>query len=237
MGCVNHVIYSLRVRTAPEHAIRRLRAWLKGGKRLKLQCIDIVEQGSRAMAIDLNDSEQQRDFTPVPPGIYRLAIKLKPGGGGAGNWLRRSKNLHLQMLEMELSIIGGEHAGRKLWEFAIVAFDDSPDIERAQAERYRTAVQLGRSKLRAILESAREIEPSDTSERAQKARCIDDYGELNRLAFFAWVDVRRGDNGYRDRNALGFIVTPGSVEWANRPSSPPQRGAGPPAILDDGIPF
>jgi hypothetical protein len=229
-------IYAVKVRTAAsDDAIHRLRRWLKIGRQLGLHCIDAHEQqGSAEMAIDFNDADAQREFTPFPPGNYRLQIKLKPSGGG---WLRRSKSLYLQMLEMELTVIGGEHAGRKLWEFATVSFDESPDLEQAQAERYRTTLKFGREKVRAILESAREIESKDTSAAACAGRSISDYGELNGLAFFAWVDVKRGNNGYRDKNALGFVITPGSPEWANRPSAQQQRLPTASTDFNDDIPF
>src|SRR5262249_9462625 len=77
-----------------------------------------------------------------------------------------------EMLDLELTVVGGEHSGRKVRDLITVGFDDSesndPDImpvDPDQAERYRTAVRIGRSKLRAILESAHAINPNDHSDQ------------------------------------------------------------------------
>ena len=41
--------------------------------------------------------------------------------------------------------------------------------DQAQVERYKTAVRIGRSKLRKIVESARQIDSDDSSEQAQQS--------------------------------------------------------------------
>jgi hypothetical protein len=192
------------------------------------------------MTIDLNDADPQRDQTLIDPGVYQLRIKVRPGGHGPGNVLRLSKSGHLQMLDLELVVVGGEHDGRKLYENIIVSFDDSgqndivPSLDPDQVRRYRTAVRIGLSKARAILESAHAIEPNDESESAKKRRRIEDFLEFDNLRFWAQVEIKAGGNGYGDRNFIDFVITPDLPDYpkqASRQVVPLARE------MDDEIPF
>src|SRR5262249_4671896 len=148
-----------------------------------------------------------------------------------------------EMLDLELTVVGGEHSGRKVRDLITVGFDDSesndPDImpvDPDQAERYRTAVRIGRSKLRAILESAHAINPNDHSDQANEKRRIKSWLDFDGLEFWAWLDIRKGTDGYRDRNEITFVITPNSPEWP--PQAAKQRHVMPLAKeLDDEVNF
>ena len=60
--------------------------------------------------LDLNEAERQTGET-IPSGVYRLRAKLKPRGAGDEGLLRAAKNGPTVMLELELRVEGGEHAG------------------------------------------------------------------------------------------------------------------------------
>src|SRR5262249_33814813 len=107
-----------------------------------------------------------------------------------------------------------------------------------QAENYKTAVRMGRSKLRALLESAFKIAPDDHSEEANAKRRVkdNDFLNLNGLFIFARVDVRKGSNGYKDSNTIDYIIVPGMPEWPIKPAQ--GKGVVSRATeFDDQIPF
>lgn len=223
-------------------AIKSLRAALKSlSRNYGMECLQITQRptiGDPNM-IDLNDAKPQRDFELATPGIYLLRAKLKPGGAGEGGALRLSKNGCLEMIELECAIVGGEYAGQKVWDYISVnslADDASLAISQEQIDKYKTAVDIGRTKLRALIESAREIDPKDDSAEAKKKRKLADYFDLDGLTFWVWLDIQQGKDGYRDKTVIDFIITPGSVEWNHRPV-----GRATTALrsgeMDDQIPF
>jgi hypothetical protein len=172
---------------------------------------------------DFNDADTQRDNSPVPAGIYRLKAKVN---AGAMDVLTLAKSLRTKHLELELTIVEpADFAKRKIWDRITCEFVEDADadaeapITSEQAERFRTAVRIGRSKIRAMLESARNIDPTDNSDAAQARRCIDDYLELDGLVFWAEVEIRKGANGYRDSNIVWRIVVPGDDDYPKAASS------------------
>jgi hypothetical protein len=188
------------------------------------------------MLYDLNKADRQREMKPVPPGVYRLATKLRPGGIGTEGLLRLAKNLRTEMLDLELTVVGGEYDGRKLWDLITLEADDSnhpdlPSLDREQARKYKTAVDMGRAKLRAILESANEISPDDDGEQAQRIRRPASLRVLDGLEFIAKISIKQGEGKYSDRNTVVYIVTNDMDEWPQTPK-PPIREQ-----LDDDIPF
>ena len=64
------------------------------------------------MTYDLNDADQQGGST-IPAELYWLTAKVKPGGAGDDDNLRRSKNGALEMLELELTVVGGPYVGAR----------------------------------------------------------------------------------------------------------------------------
>jgi hypothetical protein len=166
---------------------------------------------------NLNSADRQREQTLIPAGVYRLRTKVRPGNAGPGSVLRLAKNGRTLMLDLELTVVGGESAGAKLWDLITVAaeppeFEDANAAEREQTER-QTAVRIGRAKLRAILESAYAIDPDDDSEAAQEKRRFEDFLEFDALEFWAQVEIKNGTNGYKDKNVLYFVVTPNLPDW------------------------
>lgn len=153
--------------------------------------------------LDLNEAEPQREFTIVPPGVYRLRAKVKPGGMGEDGALRLAKNMRTSMLELEHTIIGGEHEkiqgfiNQKVWDRITVSFDDRdydhpdvPALTQKQIENYRTSVRIGLSKLRMLLESAYAIDPTDQSEAAKSKAAHQKLFRFRRLGVLG-VDRRQ----------------------------------------------
>jgi hypothetical protein len=175
------------------------------------------------MAVDLNDTETQRGRSLIPPGVYELEITVKRGGAGDDGWLRLAKNQRSLMLELECKVVDGEYAGKKVWDLITVEFDETDaihlsPIESSKLENYRTSVRMGRSRLRAIIDSAYGLEPNDDSEAVKEKRKLASYGDLHGLMFFAQVEERPGRDGYGPRNYIDFIITPDLPDWPQQPA-------------------
>ena len=67
-------------------------------------------------------------------------------------------------------------------------------------------------RLRAILESARGIKPTDVSEAAKKAR-VAEYADFDGIRFMAKIGVEPARGDYKAKNILGEVITPDRKEW------------------------
>jgi hypothetical protein len=101
-------------------------------------------------------------------------------------------------------VIEGDYARRKFWSLMLV---------EGETEGQKQAADISRKCLRAILESAGGIDPVDESEQAISARSVNGYADLDGLRFWAVVGVKKGKNGYKDKNVLSGGVTPDRKGW------------------------
>jgi hypothetical protein len=197
------------------------------------------------MALDLSDAGPQTSRDPIPAGVYRLRAKLKIGTAGTDFVLHPSKNSPLLGVSLECTVIGGEHAGRKIFDWISAELDEdgmpavvAPD----KLENWKTAVRMGRKRLAAIVDSAIALDPNDRSDAAQaRRRQFDNYDKLDGVVFYAQVEVRPARNNYKASNEIYFIVTPDLPDYpkqasdtSNLPATPKQDLGD---ELDDSIPF
>jgi len=195
------------------------------------------------MGINLNDVEPQRDRELVPSGVYCLKIAVKPGGAGEDRCLRLAKNLRSLMLELRYNVVGGDYAGKQIQDFITVDFDetddpDLPPIELDKLENYHTSVRMGRTKLRAIIDSAYGLDPKDDSDAAYRTRDIKNYNVLNGLKFYAQVEEKPGRDGYGPRNYIDFVITPDLPDYPKQPTKAVATLKRTPSQdLDDEVPF
>jgi hypothetical protein len=153
---------------------------------------------------NLNTAEEQRSLDVIPTGtICALQLTIRSGGAGDG-WLKTAKNGIAEGLDCEFIVVDGPFANRKLWQFLIL---------KGNTPGHAQAGKISRSKLRAILESARGIRPDDNSEAAQKARQVSNWGDLNNLRFVARLGVEPPSNGYAAKNSITEVFTPERHAW------------------------
>jgi hypothetical protein len=152
---------------------------------------------------DFNQARPQRDVIPAGT-IATLQLKIRPGGAGEGGCLRRSKSGDSEALDCEFVVTGGPYAKRKFWTLLTVS---------GTTEGHAKAAEITRSRLRAILESARGVSPDDTSEPAKQARQIGSYGDLNGLQFIGRIGVEPAGEKYPAKNVLLEALTPDRRDW------------------------
>jgi hypothetical protein len=181
-----------------EHKTRRQALWRRLDTMTKHQpAIETKKEEETGMPkYNLNNAEKQITGL-LPPGVYRGQLKIKSGNVGEGGFLTLAKNFRTCHINIEYTVVfPEEHGDRRLYDLITLEVDDSedetgllPSVEPEQMSKYRTAVRIGLSKLRALIESAYGIAPDDGSEHAQKLRDAD-IAELDGLVPTMKVDIR-----------------------------------------------
>jgi hypothetical protein len=155
--------------------------------------------------MDFNNEGPQRSFDPIPADtILEVNLRIRPGGFGEGGWFKRSKSGDSAALDCELTVIAGEHRGRKIFDLMTL---------EGTTEGHAQAAEISRRKLRAILESVRGVHPGDSSEAAAKARRLDSWADLDNVRFVVKVGVEAAKNGFAAKNFIKVVVTPEQQAW------------------------
>lgn len=153
--------------------------------------------------MNFNDAEEQSSGDLIPHKTpVKVHMKIRAGGHNdpTEGWTGGYAKLHetgAVSLDCEFTVIGGKYNKRKVWSLVGLHSPKGPKW-----------AGMGRSFIRAALESARGIAPSDNSERAQSARQIRELGELDGLEFCAFVEVQKADEGstYSDKNVIQTVI-------------------------------
>ena len=159
---------------------------------------------------DFNDAEaQQSGFNLIPKGaLVPVLMTLKPGGhydasqGWTDGYPTQSSKTGAVYLAAEFVITGGEYAKRKMWSNIGLYSPKGP-----------TWTQMGRTFVRAALNSARNVLPQDNSPQAAAARRIQGFVDLDGLEVVVRVDIEKDDRG-EDRNVVKMAVEPDHPDYA-----------------------
>ncbi len=159
---------------------------------------------------DYNDAEaQQGAFDLIPKGtLVRVCMTIKPGGyddpsqGWTGGYATESFDTGSVYLACEFVVQEGAFAKRKMWSNIGLHSKKGP-----------TWQAMGRSMIRAILNSARNVHPQDNGPQAASARRIQGFSELDGIEFLARVDVEKDAKG-EDRNVVKLAVEPDHKDYA-----------------------
>ncbi len=163
-------------------------------------------------------------FDLVPANtVARVILTIRPGSEGEGGWLTQSKSSDAQYLNCEFTITKGEYAKRKFWGNLTVSGG------KVNEEGQSLAGNITRATLRAILESARNIDPKDESAEAKRKRLVSGYGDFNEMEFVAKIGIEPARDQYQAKNKLLSVVTPDKPESSGTPSQPAGNSAPKPA--------
>ncbi len=178
---------------------------------------------------DFNDAEQQQSFDLIPKGtVVKVRMTLKPGGyddpsqGWVGGYATQSFDTGSIFLAAEFVVLEGEFAKRKLWSSIGLQSPKGP-----------TWGNMGRTFVRAALNSARNVRPDDNTPQAAAARRIQGFHELDGLEFVARIDVEKDGRGDA-KNVVKMAVEPSEPEYAalmNGTEFIPNRTAGNPSAV------
>ncbi|MBF0510519.1 MAG: hypothetical protein HQK57_16565 [Deltaproteobacteria bacterium] len=123
-----------------------------------------------------------------------------------------NKTLGTPYVTAEFVVIAGPYTGRKIYQDFVLSGDK--DAGRS--------INIGRSYLRAILESARGFNPDDKSPEAVTARRVSSLSDFNGLEFAVKIGIDKGKDNYADKNKITQIITPDHQEY--RPTMSPAEG-------------
>lgn len=157
---------------------------------------------------DFNSAEEQRSYDIIPKGtIVPVRMTIKPGGfddpsmGWTGGYAKRNDTTGSIYLDCEFVITDGKFAKRKIWSLIGLHSPKGPEWSN-----------MGRSFVKAILNSARGIDPKDNSPEAQNKRRISGFADLDGIEFLAKIDVGK-DGRDDDKNEVRNAVTPDSKDY------------------------
>jgi hypothetical protein len=152
-------------------------------------------------------------------------MTIKPGGhddptqGWTGGFATRNVNTGSVYLNCEFVVTEGQFARRKMWSLIGLHSPKGPDWSN-----------MGRTFVKAILNSARGIHPGDSSSAAQNARRISGFSDLEGIEFLGKVDWEKDQNG-QDKSVIKSAVTPDHKDYAahmgaaRAPSAPAAQAA------------
>lgn len=154
------------------------------------------------MTINLGQEEKQRLPGPVPGGSMAL-VKItladaKTPDSPDTPYIGVGSSTGLLFLACQMEVQGGPYEGVTWWE-NITLPTPSQTIDVSQDSGWQKACRIGGRLLRAILESARRVTPSDTSSGAEKRRQIQSWKDFDGLLFAAELGIYE-DTYQRDRS-------------------------------------
>jgi hypothetical protein len=157
-------------------------------------------------SLDFTDFEGADLIPAGTDAILQIRIKF---GEATDNVLTFTKNRDAEILKAEFTIVDGPHARRKFWQDFMVK--GATDGQKMMADRNNAI-------LKTILDSAKNLDPTDKSPAARQARTAQ-YRDFDGMRFQAVIAVEpaRTDKNtgqtYQARNALEKVITRGLQGW------------------------
>ena len=146
--------------------------------------------------------EQSNTFELIPNRTpVKVHMKIRPGGyndeaqGWTGGYATRSETTGAVYLSCEFTVIGGKYNKRKVFSNIGLYSSKGP-----------TWGNMGRTFIRAALESRAGIRAEDMSERAMAARRINTIGDLDGIEFVALVEHDKPQEGYDAKNIIQSVI-------------------------------
>lgn len=172
---------------------------------------------------DFNDAQaQSNSFELIPNGTVALVrMTIKPGGyddhsqGWTEGYATLSQQTGAVYLACEFVVLEGPYAKRKLWSNIGLHSTKGP-----------AWANMGRSFIRAALNSAHGLAPTDTSAHAAACRRISGFSQLDGLEFTVRIDQEK-DGRDELRNIVRSVIEPGHAAYGATSTSP---AAGAPAV-------
>ncbi|MDA0902538.1 MAG: hypothetical protein O3B09_03920, partial [Proteobacteria bacterium] len=137
----------------------------------------------------------------------KVRMSIKPGGyddpnqGWSGGYATKNDSTGSVYLSCEFVILEGLYARRKVW--GILGLHSNKGAEWGN---------MGRSFIKAILNSARGFSENDNSPAAQNARRINGFADLDGIEFVAKITTKK-DQNEELRNEIHFAITPDHKDY------------------------
>jgi hypothetical protein len=161
---------------------------------------------------NFNDAEEQMSYELIPhKTIAKVKLMLKKGNhvtqefpDGYATLSKAGTSIYLAC---EFVILSGEYEHRKVW--SNIGLCNMNSRLGTEGDRY---ADIGRSMIKAILNSARGLHSKDKSPEAEKQRQIKSFAELDNLQVVAEITIN--DKGDQPRNEIKTIITPDHARYS-----------------------
>jgi hypothetical protein len=172
---------------------------------------------------DYSDAPPPRGDELIPHGtIATVQMRVRGGNAGEDGLLTRTKDGGAEFLDCEFVVIEGTCAKRKFWDRFILA---------GTTDGHAKAIDISRGTLKAILDSAFDLDPDDKSPEARAQRTVG-LKVFDGLNFLAKIGIEKGKakndgsgESWPDKNILAAAITRGGKDWKGPiPQSPPFNG-------------
>ena len=171
--------------------------------------------------IDLNNEDEQRErnYGPVPAGsrvLLRLSV-LKPMYPSRNDEMLAETRNGLLQLACKLEVAAGSYEGCS-WLENITLPEGSQSAGLTDGQR--TACRIGGALLRAIVESARRIDPKATDTRSCRGRSVNNWLDFDGMEFPAKVKIHdeprvsKKDGREYWNNRIGTVLPCTDKEYA-----------------------
>ena len=157
--------------------------------------------------IDFNNAEPA--FSLIPSGtIAKAIISLKPGNYGENNLLTKSETTGSVGLNICFTITSGTYTNRKI--FQLIGFEGAKKDENGK-DKWGA---MGQSLIRSLIESSRNIYPSDKTPEAVAKRKMA-LSELHNMQCIIKIGVEVDKSGkYQDKNKVFSAITPDHEKYS-----------------------
>jgi hypothetical protein len=159
--------------------------------------------------MDFNTAEPQQSLDLIQKGtVAKVRMTIKPGGFNdpardwTGGYATHNTASGAVYLNCEFIILEGRYAKRKIWSLI--------GLRSLKGDQWN---DIGRSFIRAILNSARGFSEKDESPQAVAARNIKSFAELDGIEFIARIDVEKNKATGEERNVIKRAVTKGHKDY------------------------
>ncbi len=163
---------------------------------------------------DFNDVPDQ-GFELIPSGVKaKLNIELiKPDPGmSANSFLHKSKESNLHYLRLKFIIVSNPSKGRVFTQNFMYGIPGVPRTELSNqlSEGTVKAVNIALSNLKAMVQSARGIDPKD-----KQANCaIRSFQELHHIQIAASIKIAKNkDPAYSDSNEIAYVIRTNNEDY------------------------
>ena len=152
---------------------------------------------------NFNDAEEQMSYELIPhKTIAKVRLLIKKGNhvtdeftDGYATLSKAGTSIYLAC---EFVVLSGEFEHRKVWSNIGLHSDNS--------SKYG---EIGRSTIKAILDSAHSLHPADKSPEAEKQRTIKSFADIHGLSCLAEITIN--DKGDMPRNEIKTFITPANL--------------------------
>ena len=161
---------------------------------------------------NFNDARDQLSYELIPhKTIAKVRLLLKKGNhvtqefpDGYATLSKAGTSIYLAC---EFVILSGEYEHRKVW--SNIGLCNMNSRLGTEGDRY---ADIGRSMIKAILNSARGLHSKDKSPEAEKLRTIRSFANLDNLICVAEITIN--DKGDKPCNEIKTIITPDHARYS-----------------------